>query len=536
MTITIEYQCADGTPFPVEFESEEAAAKTWRFDRSHVTDPQTPLSVELNRLGQPGVQRAFEECGLPGPPGWGPGLTPFGFAYGTPNAPEGAELESFVEGCRVLIEKYGGAGGIWTDLNLPIVRRECEWLSDAGPEATLGELAQRQQYAWAHTMVSILVSGNDITLLAAAIKDLYGDDAELAAYELTQGYPNETVRADAQMWRLGRTVRTSNRLREALASSTPREAMAEARTAGKEPEFFAALDEFLALYGRRAEEWDISAPTWQEQGDGFWAQIRQMTRDDVASPDEVLAHGVQRRDQLIAEIDGRLADEESRARFHRRVGRLTSYVAVREERALWQLISTGELRGALLRRGTALVDGGVLAAADDILYLSPDEIEAAEAGASGAGGDDLAAVAKERREERERWRKVDPPPVIGGETPIVGEVKPEVSSDGVLRGTAAARGVATGTARIVTHLEASDRVGPGDVLVCHMTSPPWTPLFAIAAAVVCEHGFAGSHAAIASREYGIPCIGLPNATTLIPDGATVTVDGMAGTVKVVTGG
>ncbi len=533
--ITIEYLCPDGTPFPVEFEDEDAAAKTWRFDRSHVTDPQTPLGAALNRLGHPGVQRAFEECGLPGPPGWRPGPMAFGFAYGSQDPPGEAERERFVEGCRVLIDSYGGAGGIWSDLNLPIVRRECEWLAGAGPEASLQELGERQQYAWAHTMISILVSGNDITLLASAIKDLYGDEAEVIAYELTQGYPNETVRADAQLWRLGRMVRTSNRLKDALDAPVPRAAMDQLRAAGREPEFFTALDSFLALYGRRAEEWDIAAPTWQEQGDGLWAQIRHMARDDVTAPDEVLAKGAQRRKHLIAEIDGRLTDEEARARFHRRVGRLASYVSVREERALWQLISTGELRRAVLRRGAELVRRGVLAAADDILYLTPGEIEAAESdGGSFGGGSDgsEARIAAERREERERWKKIEPPPVIGGEIPSSDEAEREIPADGLLRGGAAARGVATGRARVVTHLDASGRIEAGDVLVCHMTSPPWTPLFGIVAGVVCEHGFAGSHAAIASREYGIPCVALSQATVLIPDGATVTVDGLAGTVQI----
>ena len=62
--------------------------------------------------------------------------------------------------------------------------------------------------------------------------------------------------------------------------------------------------------------------------------------------------------------------------------------------------------------------------------------------------------------------------------------------------------------------------------------PPWTPLFAIAAAVVTDHGGILSHTAIVAREYRIPAVvGTKMGTALIRDGQTITVDGSAGTVK-----
>ncbi len=73
----------------------------------------------------------------------------------------------------------------------------------------------------------------------------------------------------------------------------------------------------------------------------------------------------------------------------------------------------------------------------------------------------------------------------------------------------------------------------GDVLVCVMTSPAWTPLFAVAGAIVTDTGGILSHPAIAAREYGIPAVvGAKRATAAIPDGALVTVDGTAGTVTI----
>jgi pyruvate,water dikinase len=84
---------------------------------------------------------------------------------------------------------------------------------------------------------------------------------------------------------------------------------------------------------------------------------------------------------------------------------------------------------------------------------------------------------------------------------------------------------------VILDLGDADRLEPGDVLVTTMTSPPWTPLFGVAGAVVTDSGDVLSHVAIAAREYGIPCVvGTHHATRLIVDGDVVTVDGDAGTV------
>jgi pyruvate,water dikinase len=86
---------------------------------------------------------------------------------------------------------------------------------------------------------------------------------------------------------------------------------------------------------------------------------------------------------------------------------------------------------------------------------------------------------------------------------------------------------------VIRSLDEADRLQSGDVLVCRSTAPPWTPLFAIAAAVVTDTGGILSHSAIVAREYGIPAVvGTRVATERIPDGARVTVDGNAGEVRI----
>jgi pyruvate,water dikinase len=102
-----------------------------------------------------------------------------------------------------------------------------------------------------------------------------------------------------------------------------------------------------------------------------------------------------------------------------------------------------------------------------------------------------------------------------------------------LKGMGASRGVVRAPARVIRDLSEADRLQPGEVLVCETTSAPWTPLFAIAGGVVTDSGGILSHSAICAREYGIPCVvGTSIATRRVPDGATITVDGVAGTVEI----
>ena len=101
----------------------------------------------------------------------------------------------------------------------------------------------------------------------------------------------------------------------------------------------------------------------------------------------------------------------------------------------------------------------------------------------------------------------------------------------LLAGVAASAGVATGTVRVIRSHTDIDRLQPGDVLVCQVTSPSWAPLFPLATAVVADGGGVLSHAAIAAREHGLPAVlGTGSATSELHDGQAVRVDGTRGLV------
>jgi pyruvate,water dikinase len=101
----------------------------------------------------------------------------------------------------------------------------------------------------------------------------------------------------------------------------------------------------------------------------------------------------------------------------------------------------------------------------------------------------------------------------------------------LLRGLGGAPGGASGAARVLTSLADAARLNDGDVLVTHMTSPDWLPLMRRSAAIVTDSGGMTCHAAIVSRELGIPCVvGTGDATRKLRDGEIVTVDATRGVV------
>jgi pyruvate,water dikinase len=112
-------------------------------------------------------------------------------------------------------------------------------------------------------------------------------------------------------------------------------------------------------------------------------------------------------------------------------------------------------------------------------------------------------------------------------------VPPPVAGPGrvLLRGLGGAPGRAAGRARLLGSLADAHALGEGDVLVTHMTAPDWVPLMRRAGAIVTDSGGMTCHAAIVSRELGIPCIvGTGTATRTLRDDELVTVDATHGVV------
>ncbi|WP_254763269.1 phosphoenolpyruvate synthase [Natrinema marinum] len=105
------------------------------------------------------------------------------------------------------------------------------------------------------------------------------------------------------------------------------------------------------------------------------------------------------------------------------------------------------------------------------------------------------------------------------------------SGDVLVDGLGSSPGTVSGPARIVTKLDDLAKVGEGDIIVTEMTMPDMVPAMKRASGIITDEGGMTSHAAIVSRELGVPAIvGTTNATTVLEDGQVVTLDGEKGSV------
>jgi pyruvate,water dikinase len=111
----------------------------------------------------------------------------------------------------------------------------------------------------------------------------------------------------------------------------------------------------------------------------------------------------------------------------------------------------------------------------------------------------------------------------------VGEVK--IAEAPILSGTSASPGIGTGPVKILKSPKEIGKIEKGDVLVAPMTSPDYVPAMKKSAAIITDEGGETSHAAIVSRELGIPCVvGTKEATKKLKDGMIVSVDGTSGNI------
>jgi pyruvate,water dikinase len=101
----------------------------------------------------------------------------------------------------------------------------------------------------------------------------------------------------------------------------------------------------------------------------------------------------------------------------------------------------------------------------------------------------------------------------------------------ILTGSPASPGIGTGPVRILKSPKEINKINKGDVLVAPMTSPDYVPAMKKSAGIITDQGGQTSHAAIVSRELGIPCVvGTKEATQKLKNGQIVTVDGEAGQI------
>ncbi|MGI8927241.1 MAG: PEP-utilizing enzyme [Tepidiformaceae bacterium] len=483
--------------FHVAWDDPADAQLTWTVDQMHYPGPMPPLCgylmAELDgrimgtrtRLvnGYP-YQQAM---GIPDPP------------------PEVAER---------------GLAAVWNGDYVPRLRafhdgmRAANFNSMTAPElaAALDGLVADAVEAFRLTMLVVLPFMMPTMELVVFAEAELGADGPLLVGTLLQGFANETASAGLGLAELATRAAANPELAAAVRAG--RDDRLDGLPGGKE--FVEAFDAYLDEFGWRAESWAaVEVPLWSEDRAVPLRLIARYLESPATAPAAAIARSADQRAKALGEAESRLQGEKL-AQFRALLEAARSHVAMSEGRAHWQLTAIGLLRLPLVALGRKLAAAGVIDDPDDIFYL-----EWEEAKRLASQPEPMAALVRQRKDDLARWRTLEPAPFIGV-PPGAEEAPPEMqlvmkhffgmggvasTREDVITGFGASRGTASGRARVVHSLAESDRLEPGEILVCSSTAAPWTPLFAIAAAVVTDSGGVLSHSAICAREYANPLRG-----------------------------
>ncbi len=358
---------------------------------------------------------------------------------------------------------------------------------------------------------------------------------ETAVLDLLRGVPhNPTTQMDLTLWTLSRAIAADPASAEALREPTA--AVVDRYRAGTlPPTAQAALGTFLAVYGHRAvREIDLGMPRWADEPGYIVGVLRTYLdiHDPALAPDVHFREGDRAARARAAALLDRVARTPGgwrrRAALAVILGRLRALMGLREVPKFYIIRVLAEVRAVWRAIGQDLVALGLLDAAEDVFFLTGDELRSAAQGSR----ERLAERAAQRRADYQaelRRRRV--PRLITSEGV---EVYGGVAAHGAasLQGTGASPGVATGVARVILDPHGA-QLQPGEILVAPSTDPAWTPLFLAAGGLVMEAGGVMSHGSVVAREYGIPAVvGVADATHRLRTGQRVTVDGTRGQVTV----
>jgi len=354
---------------------------------------------------------------------------------------------------------------------------------------------------------------------------------------LRQGLPhNPTTEMDLALWAASQTIGADPVARQLFTQNDPAEIARQFSEGALPPAAQATLHGFLERYGHRGvREIDIGMPRWYENPTYIVGVLHNYLQldDQSHAPDQ---HFVQLQHQA-AEVEAELI-----AAAHQQVGgwlkarvlhflitRFRTLAGLREGPKFWVVRIQRSMRNLLAGCGAILVQRGLIDAADDVFFLTLEELIALD---NGAAEPLRERVAERRRSYAQELQRRQVPRVVTSEGQVV-YGRARTSSAKALSGVGVSPGVVQGRARIIRDPHGA-QLTPGDILVAPSTDPAWTPLFLAAGGLVMDAGGMLSHGSVVAREYGIPAVvALGDATSRLREHQLIRVDGTSGMVELI---
>ena len=361
------------------------------------------------------------------------------------------------------------------------------------------------------------------------------------------GYDSLPIRADKSLYSLARWTREFPQLAEYLEDTDTSQLLNTLTGKWDAPvnvpstlwqEWQQRFHDHLHQFGHTLYDLDFAHPLPADDPAPMLDTLKLYLRGQGADPYKRQLESAERRDKAVYLTMLRLKGLRLKW-FNRYLASAQKYAPMREDGLAEIGLAYPLIRQMIRELGNRFVQHKVIVNPDDIFWLTQEEVQ--QTGISLDAGQTVESLAKyisQRKAEHQAAMQVTPPmalpqmKVFGFDLMSLRDNRGRRSKGNLIKGVPASQGKASGMARVLHGPEEFNRMRPGDVLVAPITTPAWTPLFAMASAIVTDVGGPLSHGSIVAREYGIPAVlGTGIATRCIQNGQTITVDGSAGTVE-----
>ncbi len=302
-----------------------------------------------------------------------------------------------------------------------------------------------------------------------------------------------------------------------------------------------AFQDYLEKFGYAIYDMDFSKPLPMDEPSPLLEMLKLWINGQAKSPYERQEAYIRRREDAMQALTPRLKGLRGWA-VRKALDWAQKQAPLRENGLAEIGLGYPVLRLLLKEVGHRLAAARAIEYHDDIYWLAWDELQEMVAVLDQGlePSDRRNQVAERKTIWRGRKRADVPSQLPLGKEKYIGIEMSAFLAGGEggvqgnqIKGVPTSPGQVTAIARVLSGPEDFDQMQPGDILVAGITTPAWTPLFAIASGVVTDIGGPLSHGSIVAREYGIPAVlGTGVGTRFIRSGQTIQVDGSAGTVTI----